>query len=141
MEENKAERLLNTESMIKRLLGDIDKLKADIREQKDMFDSTFEGDAVYSEKMKKEEEVKKEKEAVRQTLMKTTAALQADAKVKELKDDLKDTQKSLDGLLREYQTLSGSNQIVQEDGQVYEIITTLKLKKKMAWLHLYISPT
>jgi len=130
--DNGADRLLNTESMIKRLLGDIEKFRSDIKEQKDMFDSTFENDAVYAEKLKKEDEVKKEKEAARQTLLKTSSALAADSKLKELKEELKDTQKSLEGLLKEYQILSGSNQITRDDGEIYEIVTSYKIKKKTA---------
>ncbi len=129
---NKAELLLNTESMIKRYLGDMEKLRNDIKEQRDMVDSTFENDAVFSEKMKKEDEVKKEKEALKEQLMKTTAVLQADAKLKELKDELKDTQKSLEGLLKQYQELAGTNQIVRDDGEIFEIVTTFKIKKKSA---------
>lgn len=127
--DSSADRLLNTESMIKRLLGDIEKFRSDIKEQKDMFDSTFENDAVYAEKLKKEDEVKKEKEAVRQTLLKTSSALAAGSKLKELKEELKDTQKSLEGLLKEYQILSGSNQITRDDGEIYEIVTSYKIKK------------
>lgn len=127
--DNGADRLLNTESMIKRLLGDIEKFRSDIKEQKDMFDSTFENDAVYAEKLKKESEIKKEKETARQTLLKTSSALAADSKLKELKEELKDTQKSLEGLLKEYQILSGSNQITRDDGAIYEIVTTYKIKK------------
>ena len=128
--DQKAETLLNTESMIKRYLGDIEKLRQDIREQKDMIDSTFENDASFSEKMKKEEEVKKEKETLKAQLLKSSAVLQADAKLKELKEEMKDTQKSLEGLLKQYQELAGTNQIVRDDGEIYEIITTLKIKKK-----------
>lgn len=129
-QEPSADELLNTESMIKRILGDMESLREKIKKEKDLFDSTFENDAVFSEKQKKEEEAKKEKQALRQTILKTTAALQVDARLKELREELKAASKSLEQLLKKYQEISHSSQITRDDGEIYEIVTSFKLRKK-----------
>lgn len=129
---NPSESLLNLESAINRTVNDVEKLKTEIKDQKDMYDSAFEQDATYESQLKKEEEVKKAGAVLKQQLSKSPAIAASFEKLKELKDDMKDLQKELSDLLKRYQKTSGTNIITREDGEIYEIVTNLKLIKKKA---------
>lgn len=126
------ENLLNLEMAIHRTVNDINKLKDQIKEQKDMYDSTIENDAAYATQAKKEEEVKKITIGLKQQLLKSPAVQDTSEKLKELKDDMKGLQTGLSELLKRYQTVSGLNQITRDDGEIFEIVSTMKLIKKKA---------
>ena len=126
----KLESIVNLESMIHRYVNDIGKLKEEIKEQKDMYDSIFEADAAYSTQIQKEEEVKKASTTIKQQLLKTPSAIETSEKLKGMKEEIKDLQTHLSDLLKQYQKASGSNQITREDGEIFEIVSSVKLVKK-----------
>lgn len=129
-EKNEGQSLVEVESMILRYISDMEKLRQEIKEQNDMFKSTFEGDATYSKKKEEEEKLKKEVAATKQVLAKTPAAAEAEAKVKELKEDLRSLQGTIEILLNQRQKLTDVNQIIRDDGEVYEVKTKVSLVKK-----------
>jgi hypothetical protein len=47
-----------------------------------------------------------------------------------MKEELKDLQLTLSDCLARYQTMSGANQIEDDDGEIREIVKILKLVKK-----------
>ena len=51
-------------------------------------------------------------------------------KLKSLKSEKKELQEGLSDYLREYQRLSGSNEIEGEDGEIRQIVYVAKLVKK-----------
>ncbi len=122
--------MIELETIIKRYLKDIAGLKEDVRAQKEMFDDAFDNDVKYKETADKVKEVTKVKNAVKQAMMKDPAIVTTSEKIKELKDEMKNLQDALSNYVQEYQRVSGASQIEGEDGEVLEIVHTVKLVKK-----------
>lgn len=122
--------LVRIEEMIKTHLQQIDALSEDITKHKDMLDDTFTNDETYQEHDKVAKEAARIKSKTKQEILKRADAADLSNKLKALKSEKKELQTGLSDYLREYQRLSGSNEIEDEDGEVREIIYTAKLVKK-----------
>lgn len=121
---------MEIESMIHRNLAEIDKLRDQVKTQKEMYDSTIENDAAYAEQAEKEKEVKKATYAIKQKLTKQLSVMEITEKMKDLKEEMKDVQDTISGLAEEYERVSGTNQIMKENGEVLEIVKIYKLQKR-----------
>ena len=128
-DQNKGQTLVEVESLILRYIGDMEKLRQEIKDQKDMFESAYKGDANYSKKAEEQEKVKREVAATKEVLLKTPAATEAQAKANELKDELKGIQETITTLLKQRQKLTEATQIIRDDGEVFEVKTKLSLVK------------
>jgi predicted nuclease with TOPRIM domain len=125
--------IVELDSLIKRYLKDIGKLKEDIKEQNGMFNDAFNNDVKYKETADKQKEMNKVKNAVKQVLMKDPSIVATSEKVKELKDEMKDLQDALTGYVSEYQRLSGATSFEDDDGNLLQIVHTVRLVKKSAF--------
>lgn len=127
---NQGESLIEIESMILRYISDMEKLRQDIKDQNDMFRSSYESDTMYSQKKEEADKIKKEVAATKQVLTKSPAAAHAEGKVKELKDELKSMQDTITTLLKQRQKLTENPQILRDNGEVYEVKTKVSLVKQ-----------
>lgn len=118
------------EMRIKQYLGDIEKLKTRITEKKMMFESAFENDAVYVKHRESVKEAKKVFQKTRSEMMKIDSIALLNSQLKELKSEMKDLQEGLAISLSQYREQTGQTSITRSDGEVYEIVTLVKLKKK-----------
>ena len=84
-EENLGESLMNLEATINRYIGDSEKLREQLKSQKEMYNATFENDAQFAEMTQKEKELRKQKMAVKQKLQKERAVVLATNKINEIK--------------------------------------------------------
>ena len=125
-----AEDFLQIESLIKSYLAKIEKLKKDLRDQKQMLTDALEADAVYHEHSEKAKEANRVKSATKQQILKQPALQEISEKVKDMKFDLQEQQAMLNDYLSQYQQLSGATQIEAEDGEVLEIVSVVKLVKR-----------
>lgn len=128
--QNDATLLIRIEEMIKTHLQQIDGLSEDITKHKDMLDDIFTNDETYQEHDKTAKEAARIRTKTKQEILKRPDAADLSNKLKALKSEKKELQTGLSDYLREYQRLSGSNQIEDEDGEVREIVYTAKLVKK-----------
>lgn len=130
---NDATLLLRIEEMIKTHLTQIDNLEEEITKHKDIVDDIFGNDEVY----KKHEEAAKEatriKSKTKSEIMKRPDVADKANKLKALKSEKMELQDGLTDYLREYQRLSGSNEIEGNDGEMREIILVPKLVRKSAF--------
>lgn len=122
--------LLDVESIIKRHLIDIEKLQGEIKDQRAMFEDSFNNDANYKALADKAKEATRPKNAVKQQRLKTPAITELDNKIKSQKEELSDLQQAVSDYLLEYQSLSGSNQFETDNGDVLEIVQVTKLVRK-----------
>jgi hypothetical protein len=125
-----AEMLINLETTIKGHVGTINTSKNQLKKMKEMLEDSFANDATYKEHDKAVKEATKIRTATKSQIMKLPAVADLSSKIKELSADLKDAQGALSDYLREFQRLSGSNQITMDDGEVLEIVTQQKLVKR-----------
>lgn len=124
--------VLQLETLIHGYISDIEKLKEQLSTQREMFESSFEQDAQYSQQDEEEKKVKKAKKAIKDNLTKSPSVAMVMDRVNELKSEIRDSNDELVGALKEYQRLANSNQFTTQSGEIYEIVNTLKLKKKSA---------
>ncbi|GDX61769.1 hypothetical protein LBMAG33_0790 [Candidatus Levyibacteriota bacterium] len=122
--------LLSLESLIKRNISKIEKLREDLKKSKQMLSDSFENDPTFREHAEKAKETSNIKNTTRQEILKQPSVSSVSAKVRDMSSELKEIQNSLSDYLKEYQRLSGSNEIEGEDGNLREIINTAKLIKR-----------
>ena len=122
--------MLNLEQMIKNHLTQIDKTKENLKKHKEMLDDIFLNDPTYQEHDKKAKEAARIKNATKNELLKRTDVADLNSKVRVMKITVKEFQSALNEYVREYQRLSGVNEITDEQGNVLEIVYTVKLVRK-----------
>lgn len=130
VEETPAELLGNLESSIKEHIASIDTAKTELKKLKEMLSDMFSNDSTYQEHDKTVKDAVKIRTKTKLELLKQPAAAQLNTKIKEMSSDLKDLQNALSDYLREYQRLSGSNEIEGDDGEVREIVYVARLVKR-----------
>ena len=122
--------LINMESMIKSLISSMDKLKDEMELNKGMLDDILNNDPTYKEHSDLAKEAAKVKSATKRQVLKQPQAAELAGKVQSLRSQIKENKASLSDYLREYQRMSGVNEIEGEDGEVREIVFTAKLVNK-----------
>jgi hypothetical protein len=122
--------IANLEQSIKSAISTIDLQKSELTKLNEMVTGVLENDATYQEHAKLAKEAAKVKAATRKELLKQTAVAATVSKVKELHMEVKEQQQALSEYLREYQRMSGSNEIEGDDGEVREIVYMAKLIKR-----------
>lgn len=130
IEETPAELLANLESTIKEHIAAINKNKSELKKLKEMLSDMFVNDPTYQEHDKLAKEAAKVRSKTKFELLKHSAAPDLNSKIKELSAEHRDAQNALSDYLREYQRLSGSNEIEDEEGEVMEIVYVAKLVKR-----------
>ncbi len=122
--------IINMESMIKSLISSMDRLKDDMEINKGMLDSILDNDPTYKEHSDLAKEAAKVKSQTKREVLKQPQAAELAGKVQSLISQIKENKASLSDYLREYQRMSGVNEIEGEDGEVREIVFTAKLVNK-----------
>jgi predicted RNase H-like nuclease (RuvC/YqgF family) len=122
--------MLSLEELIKNHIESIDKLKLEVKQAKEMFDDSFESNPTYREHMEKVKDVTKSKNALRQQIVKQPSVSQLEQKVKDLRFDLSEKNKTLSDLVQDYKEQTGATSIETRDGKVLEIVSTSKLVKR-----------
>lgn len=130
---NDATLLLRIEEMIKTHISQIDELQEQISKHQDMVNDIFANDATFQEHDKAAKEASRIRSNTKQQITKRPDVADLSNKIKDLKSEKNDLQQGLSDYLREYQRLSGSNEIEGDDGQIREIIYTAKLVKKSVY--------
>lgn len=129
-DENDAVLLIKIEEMIKTHISQIDTLAEDVKKHKEMMDDIFNNDEVFQEHDKVAKEAVRIRSKTKSEIMKRPDVADLANKLKALKSEKMELNEGLSDYLREYQRLSGLNEIEGEDGEVREIVYTAKLVKK-----------
>ncbi len=127
---NDAVLLVRIEEMIKTHLSQIETLTEEAGKYKDMLEDIFLNDPTYQEHDKLAKEAIRVRTGTKKEINKRPDVADLTSKMKEARTQKKELQQGLSDYLREYQRLSGSNEIEGDDGQVREIVYTAKLVKK-----------
>ncbi|MBI3366392.1 hypothetical protein HY041_02065 [Candidatus Roizmanbacteria bacterium] len=116
------------------LINDYDKtmgeLKEQLKEQKSTVRDAFEGDQEYHELSEKVKELNRQKNTIKQRILKTPAVETVMSKAKDLQVELKDMEDKLSGYLQEYQRIAGTSVIEGTDGELRQIVPVYRLVKK-----------
>jgi hypothetical protein len=127
---NAATVLLDLEQTIKNHIADIDKRKAELKQQREMMESALMNDETYRTHTEEAKKAAKVKLKTKFQILQLPANKQLADKIKELAAEVKELDGALSDYLREYQRMSGSSEIETDDGEVREIIYIAKLVKK-----------
>lgn len=122
--------MLNLEQLIKNHITKIDKIKENLRLNREMLEDIFNNDPTYTQHAKEAKEAARIKGLTKKEILKQPQAKDLDSKVKEMSREGKELQDALSEYLREYQKMSGVNEIEGEDGEIREIVYMAKLIKK-----------
>lgn len=128
--ENQASILLNLEDLIKSHLAQLDLLDSELDKNKSLLDSIFANDPTYQEHEQNAKEASKIKSATKQQILKQPQAADLSNKVKSLKSQISELNGALSDYLREFQRLSGLNEIEGNDGELRQIVYVARLVKK-----------
>lgn len=122
--------LTRIEEMIKTHLSQIAALQEEITKYRDMINDVLANDETYQEHDKAAKEAARIRSNTKKEVMKRPDVADLANKLKALKSEQGELKTGLSDYLREYQRLSGSNQIEGEDGEVRDIVFTAKLVKR-----------
>jgi len=124
---SKAASFLNLEELIKNHIEAIDKLKVELKQQREMFEDSFGNNPTYRENVEKVKEVNKAKLSVRAEIAKQPSVATLKQKVDDLRFDLNEQSKTLSDLLQDFKEQTGATEIEARDGKIYAIVSTSKL--------------
>lgn len=130
---NEGTLLIRIEEMIKTHITQIDNLDEEVSKYKEMVDDIFGNDQTYQEHEKIAKEATRIKSKTKSELMKRPEVADLANKLKSLKSEKSELENGLSDYLREFQRLSGLNEIEGEDGEIREIILIPKLVKKSSF--------
>lgn len=119
-----------TLEIVRRRITILEKAKAELKKLKEMYDDTFVNDESYQKADAEVKEVAKKKKDVQARLAKQPAAVETNAKIKDLKAQIKENEESLSQELMDYYKTSGVTEIEDADGNVQEFTIVIKLKGK-----------
>jgi cell fate (sporulation/competence/biofilm development) regulator YlbF (YheA/YmcA/DUF963 family) len=125
-----ASELLSLEELIKNSVEQSDKLKNDLKAQKEMFEDSFNNNPTFREHNDRVKEARKKLSSVRQEIAKQPSVATLAQKIKDMRFDLGELNKTLSGLLDDYKQLTGATQIELRDGSIMEIVSTSKLVRR-----------
>lgn len=128
--EDQANALLSLEELIKNHIESIDKLKIELKQQREMYEDSFNSNPTYRENDEKVKEVSKAKNSVRAEISKQPAVATLAQKVKDLRFDMNEKSKTLSDLLQDYREQTGATSIETRDGKVLEIVSTSRLVRR-----------
>lgn len=124
--------MIELATLINRYVADIEKIRESMKMQSSMFKDAFENDAEYHTKSEQVKQATRERNAIKQRILKQPAVEALTGKLNELKADIKDAQEGLSGYLEEYQRVAGTNIIEGDNGEIREIVPMFKLVKRKA---------
>ena len=122
--------LKNIENLINANIQKIDKLQEDIKPVAEMIESLLDADLEYAELDQKAKEAAKVRSIKKKDLTNTTNGRELNEKVRSLRSELKEAREALSTYLQEYQKKTGFNEYESPDGELRQIVFTVRLVKK-----------
>jgi len=120
---------MSLEELIKKHIINIDKLRDELKQQREMFEDSFINNPTYREHVEKVKEANKAKSSVRQQIAKQPSVAQLKQKVDDYVLILVSKIKTLSDLLQDYKEQTGATQL-EVNGKTYAIVSVSKLVTK-----------
>lgn len=121
---------LSVESLIKTLITRIARVKEDLKPVKEMLSDLLSNNEEYQIAESAAKEASKKKSAVKKEILSTPEGKMAQAKVNDLRKELREAQEALSSYLTDFQRLTGSSEIEGDDGELRKIVYVAKLVRK-----------
>lgn len=124
---DEANKVLELDAMIKRLLAGIKTNKEEQKKYQEMLESVLQSDPIYQEREKEAKEAAKNKAQIKTQIVNQPQNMEVNEKIKSLKDQNKELKEGLSFYLQEYQRKTGATEFEDEDGKVKRIVYVAKL--------------
>ncbi len=121
--------IFNLENLIKQHAEVIDKLTIELKKNREMYEDSFNSNPAYRELVDKSKEATKTKLSVRSQIAKQPSVAQLKMKVDDLKFDISEQKKTLSDLLIDYKEQTKATQLELFNGQIFNIVQSVKLVK------------
>lgn len=128
-QDNSAAQFINLDNQIKTLIDQIENLRTELKNQKEMVDDSFENDAVYNEHNQKVKDALKVRSATKLQITKQGDISEKMEKIAEDRDEIKRMEATLSELVVQFQKETGATQIEANNGEVLLIVNKVKLVK------------
>ncbi len=122
--------VISLDELIQNHIESIAKLREELKAQREMYEDSFENDPIYRENSEKAKEAVKAKLSVKKQIGSQPSVALLAQKVKDLRIDISEKNKTLSDLVADYKEKTGATQIETRDGKIMEIVSTVKLVKK-----------
>lgn len=120
------------ESLIKKHVESMDKLKDEIKTKREMYADSFNNNPTYREHAEKVKEASKTKASVKLQIAKQPSVASLEHELKDLRYDLREKQRTLGDLLVDYTEETGATQLELFSGKVFDIVKSAKLINRSA---------
>lgn len=127
---NQVDVIMNLENLIKSHITGVDSRKTELKKNKEMVEDILNNDSTYKLHCEEAKKAAKVKSQTKHQIMQQPNARALGEKVKELSTEIKEMNQALSDYLREFQRMTGTNEIEGEDGEMREIVYVAKLIKK-----------
>lgn len=121
---------MELDGLVKRTLSQIERVKGELREQREILENTLANNETYQLHDKQAKEAAKIRAQTKSQLNKLPAMMAANDKIKELRSQYKDSQESLSNILGQYQKQTGATEFETENGELLDIISEVRLVKR-----------
>lgn len=122
--------MTSIEGMIRRNFAQIERLREQMKAQKEMVDSVLDNDPTYKEHEAAAKEATRVKTTTKQQLLRQPQNSHIVEKIKDIQAEKKEAQDALSNYLADYQKSTGLNEFEGEDGEVRQIVFVAKLVKR-----------
>ncbi|HVT01245.1 MAG TPA: hypothetical protein VHE53_03360 [Patescibacteria group bacterium] len=122
--------LESLESLIKENLDKIAKLQNGAGEHQEMINSVLGNDETYKQHEETVKEAQKVRNSTKAEILKRPDVSHIVNKLKEAKLEIKEIKESMNSYLQEYQRLSGSNEIEDNEGRTMQIVYDARLIRR-----------
>ena len=130
MSDTKFKSINRLESIINGYQMDLEKLQGDLKDKNAMLKDAFENDAEYAKAQEEYKKIQKKKKGEKDRIIAEPAVAVLDSKVKDIRSQVKEAKQALSDYLTQYFTESGLRQITGADGEIRELVTSVRLVKK-----------
>jgi AAA+ ATPase superfamily predicted ATPase len=120
---------LNLELLIKSYLSQVENLKKEQHQQRQILEDAFENDAVYREHNEKVKEANRLRLETRRQILNQPALKEIREKLEEVRDQIREQEGILSDYLLQYQKMTGINEIEGDDGEIRIIVNVARLVK------------
>ncbi len=122
--------MMSLENLIKNHVTSIDKLKLELKQHNEMFKDSFNNNPTFREHDEKVKDATKTRNAIKMQIVKQPSVALLEQKVKDLKFDLNEKQKTLSDLTLDYHQQTGATQLSLDNDMVLDIVLGAKLVGK-----------
>lgn len=123
----KLDTMLSLEDLIKNHAKSIKDLKSELKAAREMYEDSFNNNPTYREHADRVKEASKLKSSVRLQIAKQPSVAVLGQKMKDIRFDIREQQRTLDDLLLDYKEQTGATQLELFGGQTFELITRVSL--------------